>query len=325
MKEQLVTKLPKVITAPVLIIAFNRPDMLQIVFEQVRRAKPKKLYFAVDGPRPERMDDVENCNKVKEIVKQVDWPCDVHTLFRTENVGCGRGPAEAISWAFENEDRLIILEDDCVAANSFFRFCEDMLERYKNDTRIWNISGRSHQHGCKYFDNQDYLFSSYAHTNGWATWKRCWEQMDMMMSDVPEFLAMGGYINTFFNEKYVKIANEKLLKKYRTIEKEVTHSWDSQWGYAKAKNGGLGIVPCKNLIHNIGIGGTHTNKPTKALLMEAEELPEMIRHPRFVLLNKGYEELHFNNHVKRGRGYYTPTERFFLRVKKRIQRMFGVE
>lgn len=323
MKEQLVTKLPKVITAPVLIIAFNRPDTLQKVFDRVRQVQPQKFYFAVDGPRPGRKDDVENCRKVQEIVKQVDWTCEIHTLFRKENVGCGRGPAEAISWAFEHEDRLIILEDDCVAALSFFGFCEELLERYKDDTRIWNISGRSHQHGSKFFDNQDYIFSRYAHTNGWATWKRCWNQYDIHMSDFPEFLNMGGFLNTSILESEGEYANKRFLCKYENIEQELSHSWDSQWGYLKAKNGGLGIVPCKNLIHNIGIGnGTHTSVATSSLMMEAEELPEMIKHPFFVLINRDYELQHYNNHIKVILGYYTPTEKVVHKVKKILKKLF---
>lgn len=325
MQEQLVTKLPETISAPVLLIAFNRPEVTLRTFNAIRNARPLKFYFAVDGPRPERPDDLQNRKAVMDIVNRVDWECEVHTLFREENVGCGLGPYSAISWVLEHEDRVIILEDDCVASLSFFRFCEDMLERYKDDTRIWNISGRSHQAGSKYFDHQDYIFATYAHTWGWATWKRCWEQMDMMMSDVPEFLAMGGYKNTMFSEKYARMANERLLKKYHSIQKEITHSWDSQWGYAKGKNGGLGIVPCKNLIQNIGFGedATHTSNMSSSLRMVAEELPETIRHPRFVLKNKGYEELHFMNHVKKIHGYHTPAEKLLRRIKGRLKRLFG--
>ena len=116
--------------APVLLIAFNRPEMTQKTFDAIRVAKPSELFIAVDGPRANHPSDVEQSKKVQEITKQVDWPCNLHTLFREKNVGCGYGPSGAISWAFESCDRLIILEDDCVASPSFFQFCTEMLERY---------------------------------------------------------------------------------------------------------------------------------------------------------------------------------------------------
>lgn len=286
----------KQIIAPVLLIGFNRPDTMQQVFNSVRLAKPMKLYYAVDGPRKGK-DEEERVRQVRDIVKQVDWSCDVHTLFREENVGCGFGPANAITWAFENEDRLIVLEDDCVPSQSFFHFCEEMLERYKDDTRVNIISGRSHWHGSHFFNKYDYLFTHYAHTWGWATWKRAWDQFDIYMSDVPDFLEDGGAVNILPTKALGRKANSDLKKKRETIAQEVTHSWDSQWSYTRLKTG-LGIVPAHNLIHNIGDIGTHSiatvNKD-----MPAEEMPIILRHPHFVMVNREYELYHYKNHINK--------------------------
>lgn len=289
---------------PVLIIAFNRPDLLEQTFAKVRMVQPPHLYIAVDGPRPDHDGEYEKVKECQSFAKKVDWPCEVHTLFREENVGCGRGPAEAISWAFESTERLIILEDDCVASTSFFRFCDEMLERYNNDERVWLISGRSHQSKSKYFNRQDYIFSHYAHTCGWATWKQCWNQFDIMMSDAPQFLEMGGALNVLASKEQGEYYNRRFLQTFKHIDKEVTHSWDFQWVYAYMKNGGLGVVPCKNLIKNIGAYGTHTSKESKVLDMEAEELPDQLRHPLFVIKDNGYDVLHFHNHIYRNRGLW---------------------
>ena len=283
--------------SPVLIIGFNRPDTTQQVFDAVRVAQPATLYFAVDGPRPGKEGEKEKVQQVRDIIKQVDWPCEVHTLFREENVGCGFGPAGAITWAFENEDRMIVLEDDCVPSQSFFRFCNEMLERYKDDTRINIVSGRSHWHGSKFFAKYDYLFTRYAHTWGWATWKRAWDEFDIRMSDVPEFVADGGAENIEQDNARAKRRNRNLLKKYEAIDEEVTHSWDSQWSYTRFKTG-LGIVPSHNLIHNIGDVGTHSNAVVNTD-MAAEEMPEKLRHPRFVMVNREYENYHYKNHIRK--------------------------
>ncbi len=283
--------------APVLLIGFNRPNTMRQVFDAVRISKPEKLYYAVDGARPGKKED-DKVQQVRDIIQQVDWPCEVHTLFREENVGCGFGPANAISWAFENEDRLIVLEDDCVPSQSFFHFCNEMLERYKEDTRVNIVSGRSHWHGSKFFEKYDYLFTHYAHTWGWATWKRAWEQFDIYMKDVSDFLEDGGAINVLPLKSIGQRTNLNLKKKSNIISEEVTHSWDSQWFYTRLKTG-LGIVPSHNLIHNIGDVGTHTNSCVN-LDMPSEEMPEMIRHPRFVMVNREYEIHHYLNHIRKG-------------------------
>lgn len=302
---------------PILLIAFNRPDLLEQTFAKVRMVQPSHLYIAVDGPRSNRKGESDKVKECQSFAQKVDWSCEVHTLFREDNLGCGRGPAEAISWAFESTERLIILEDDCVASTSFFRFCDEMLERYKDDERVWLISGRSHQSKSKYFNRQDYIFSHYAHTWGWATWKRCWNQFDIMMSDAPQFLELGGAMNVLASKKQGEYYNRRFLQTYKHINEEVAHSWDFQWVYAYMKNGGLGIVPCMNLIKNIGVYGTHTGNDSKVMDMEAEELPDQLCHPLFVIKNNGYEELHFHRHILRKNGLWY---RIVIKLKLIIKR-----
>ncbi len=290
----------KKLTTPVLLITFNRADNTRKVFEKIKEAKIPKLYIANDAPRFGNKNDKENRAKIREMLNEIDWNCELHTLFHEENQGCGYGPSSAISWAFENEDRLIILEDDCVPSLSFFCFCNEMLEKYYYDTRIWLISGRSHQSKSKYFDDQDYIFSHYAHTWGWATWKRCWSHFDIMMSDFPDYIKMGGAINVLSTKKEGVLLNKRHQRIFDKIDEEVTHSWDSQFGYSILKNGGLGIVPCKNLIKNIGVAGTHYDGQSNQFTdMESENMPKLIRHPKFVIINKGYEQLHYKNHIRK--------------------------
>lgn len=283
---------------PVLLIGFNRPDTLTEVFNRVKSARPVKLYIAIDGPRPQKGEEekalVAQC---RNIASQVEWPCELHTLFREHNRGCGYGPAEAISWAFENEDRLIVLEDDCVPSLSFFSFCDEMLERYKDDYRVNIISGRSHHQGTKFFVDQDYIFTHYAHTWGWATWKRAWKQFDIRMSDFPKFKKTGGANNFLFSEEESCYFNKWFESIYNNIEQECTHSWDAQWVYARLKSGALGIVPAKNLIHNIGEFGTHSSGHQAVFDLQEEELSDLIRHPLYVLPNREYESIHFHNHI----------------------------
>ena len=286
---------------PVLLIAFNRPQYMREVIEAIRKVQPKSFYIAVDGPRQGVEADVVAQNEIREIIKLIDWDCNLHTLFRDENLGCGWGPAQAITWALTNEDRIIVLEDDCVPNQSFFAFCDAMLEKYKDDERIGIISGRSYQHGSKYFNNQDYIFTNYAHTLGWATWKRCWDRFDIWMKDFPEFLENGGAYNVMPVKEAAKHANKHLAKIYGRIQQEVTHSWDSQCQYMFWKNSQLGIVPSKNLIKYIGWWGTHDfGIESEHENIQTEEMPDNLKHPELIMLNAGYERLHYRTHIKIG-------------------------
>jgi len=284
------------INTPVLLIVFNRPDTTKKVFEAIRLAKPSKLYISSDAPREANGDDYNKNNEVKQIVEQVDWDCDVKYRYLDKNLGCGIGVSSAISWAFENEEKLIILEDDCVPAQPFFTYCDTLLDRYKDDKRIWLISGRSHHPEYLNFKKYDYIFSYFGHIWGWATWKRCWEHFDIEMKDINVFLDEKGFYNAFFDKKIAK-GYTKRYRKYVKNEKLKFSTWDYMWFYTRIKNRGLSIVPSKNLIHNIGDIGTHANRALKSHKLRSNENYELEKHPNFILPFYNYEKLHMQKHI----------------------------
>ncbi len=302
--------------SPVLLIVFNRPDNTRQVFNRIKEAQPPRLYIAADGPRKNRKDDETNCSECRNIVQEIDWPCEVHTLFREKNLGCARGVSEGITWAFENEDRLIILEDDCVPQLTFFSFCDEMLERYKDDTRVWQVCGRSHHSDMDFFNHSDYIFSRFSHIWGWATWKRCWEQYDLYMNDFPQFREMGGLLNTAQAKWIGKRENELFEKVYKEIKSvDVYNTWDYQWGYIKNKNNGLGIVPCQNLILNIGVDGAHTSGRSGDTL-PLGDMPTKLRHPLFVIPIRSYDLYHARNVI-------FPHQNLFVRAAKKLYQILN--
>ena len=257
----------------ILFMIFNRPDKAAEVFEQIRRVKPKKLFIAADGPRKEKIGERELCIKTRHIVNRVDWDCEIKTLFREENLGCGKAVSGAINWFFENVDEGIILEDDCLPDPSFFRFCEELLEKYRYDENKFMISG------CNLLPEElrpkeSYYFSKIAHIWGWATWKRSWQKYDFQMRDFHIFLK---------NKTIEKIWKNKKTQDYWLEKFYETHSgkldtWDYQWIYSIWKNTAVSIAPRVNLISNIGFNsmGTHTsnkNDPSSNKPLEKMEFP----------------------------------------------------
>ena len=286
------------VQAPVLLIIFNRPQTLSIVFEKIRMAKPTKLYISADGPRFQNKNDEINCKKAREIVKEIDWECEVKYRFLDKNLGCGYGPSSAISWAFENEDRLIIIEDDCVPSISLFDYLNYCLEKYKDDTRIWLVSGQSNQENTKFFENSDYVFSHYGHSMGWATWKRCWSYFDIEMKGILEFIKIGGSKNIFFSKSEYKLFDRR-FKKLSSNSNLKNHSWDIQFGFSIISNNGLSIVPAKNLTKHIGYEGTHFSSGVKNYELDVCENFHINKEPMFVIADREYDLFHFKNYIKK--------------------------
>lgn len=164
-------------TPPVLFLVFNRAHTTVRVFEAIRQARPARLYVAADGPRPVREGEAERCAEVRRIATNVDWDCEVHTLFRDENLGCRHAVSSAITWFFVYEEEGIILEDDCIPNQSFFLYCAELLERYRDDERIMCITGDNFQKTMEGYPF-GYYFYIYNHCWGWASWRRAWSHYD---------------------------------------------------------------------------------------------------------------------------------------------------
>jgi hypothetical protein len=260
----------------VLFLVFNRPDVTSRVFEVITRVRPPRLYVAADGPRANRPDDVGKCNEVRSIVSKVDWPCEVKTLFQRENLGCKLAVSSAITWFFKQEEEGIVLEDDCLPGLSFFWFCQELLERYRNDTRIWQICGFNPVATAN--GQEDYYFTKYGPVWGWASWRRAWSAYDESMSCWPDVRRKELYWD-FCDSKREARWRRKLYDKVFSGEID---TWDYQWGFYKFINSGLCVSPTKNLIANIGFSeeATHT---TKGVLYPSGECAWPLRHPAYVI------------------------------------------
>lgn len=240
------------IQVPVLFLVFNRMETTQKVFEAIRQAQPKKLYIACDGPRETRAGEAEKVEAVRSFVTgQVDWPCEVKTLFREKNLGCGKAVSSAINWFFENEEMGIILEDDCYPSQTFFPFCEEMLFKYKDDNRVMQVNGSSFIQGLP--ETPSYSFSKYSFIWGWATWRRAWHTYQFTRSNFEaEFETLDIFASSQEKREWFNIFKHYFDGKIDT--------WDYPWTFSIWMNRGLSITPHKNFVKNIGFGpgATHT-------------------------------------------------------------------
>lgn len=275
---------------PILFIIFNRPDTTQEVFNAIRAIKPKKLYVTADGARTGNQNDLMNCPKTREIIK-IDWDCEVKTLYRDENLGCRNAVSDAITWFFNQEEKGIILEDDCLPDLSFFPFCEELLEKYKNNEEIMLISGDNFQNGKKQGD-ASYYFSRYNHIWGWASWRRVWKHYDVDMKTFPENKEKG-----FLNEIFLsKKARNYWLKRFEKAYNGEINTWDYQWTYSIFSRYGISILPNENLISNIGFGNqsTHTAKMNNKMAnLPISSITFPLTHPSKIKINTQADDYTF--------------------------------
>lgn len=246
---------------PILLIVFNRLDTLQRVIEPIRNYRPTQLFIAADGPRPIRQSDAEKCQAVRDwVLAAVNWPCEVKTRFRSENMGCGYGPADAITWFFSNVNEGVIIEDDIVASPAFFEYCGMMLERYRDNKRISIVSGCNFdEFGKTNLQNLPYFFSALAFTWGWATWRDRWEQYDYQIKKWRGLRKELTLRYLFQDKEYQAYWRYVLDNTARDIP---DHIWDYQFFALCYMNRWLSVVPAHNMIENIGDGedATHTRK-----------------------------------------------------------------
>ncbi len=318
--------------APVLFLIFNRPSLTQQVFNNIRKTKPSRLFIAADGPRESRPDDFEQCRKSREIVSQVDWDCDVKLLFRDENLGCRVAVSSAIDWFFENVDEGIILEDDCLPSKSFFWFCQELLEKYRDDERVMQINGNYYLDDLMEF-RESYYFSALNGCWGWATWKRAWKQFDSEMTGYHDFKKAES-IEKYFKDKEISDWMESYLDEAVMPNCNI---WSTRWTYTIIKSNGLSITPTVNFVQNIGFTKEATTGSHESFKKYTEYFPQEmdeITHPVAIEHAVAADVLQFESIIKltdprcTGKGQLSAIEavknlfpqRFKSQIKKFLKR-----
>ena len=244
------------LVTPVTFIFFNRPDTTMQVFDCIRAARPMKLYLVSDGPRAAKKGEREIVEQLRKTVEDsIDWECEVHRDYADENMGCHKRMRSGISNTLAQEETTIIIEDDIVPLPCFFPYCQELLSRYREDERIFFISGNNLLQDESVRDGS-YVISRFPSIWGWATWRRAWEKYNDSMS-FWEKVKKDGCVRRYYGERFGAMLEKQLECAY-TGERD---TWDYQWEATRMYYGGYGITPRYNLIDNIGFNredATHT-------------------------------------------------------------------
>jgi hypothetical protein len=269
---------------PVAFIIFNRPEVTERVFLEIARARPQKLFVIADGPRNDKPGEAEKCAATRAIIDRVDWECDVRKNYSDTNLGCGHRPPSGLRWVFDQVEEAIILEDDCLPHPTFFHFCEELLDRYRDDNRVMHIGGNDF-HSDQLQSPFSYAFSRYTLTWGWATWRRAFQFYDRDMKLWPQLRDTSWLTDILIGDP-TAVAHWKAIFDRAYNEGDNATYWAFQWLFACWTQAGLAILPNTNLISNIGYGdnATHTARKTDPRSnLPTSEMSFPLNHPPFIV------------------------------------------
>ena len=305
----------KEFNTPILLLVFNKEKETNSLFKIIKKIKPPILYIACDGPRENKKEDFLKVQKVKNIFKNINWECDVKTLYRDKNLGCRIAVSSAIEWFFNQVEMGIILEDDCIPSLSFFKFCDQMLIEYKSNKNIFMISGHN-RIGTWCNEEKDYFFSNVGCIWGWATWRESWRNFDIEMSNL-EILNKENFLEKQFNEKSGKIIKTILQDAKNKIDKKKIDSWAYPWFYTRVFNNGISLMPSLNLVKNIGFNSpeaTHYKNKNKVYdVLENYELTFPLKKNDSINIDRKYDDLIIKKIHK---------DTIFSRIKKIIKKIW---
>jgi hypothetical protein len=301
------------IETPIAFLIFNRPDTTLRVFKEIAKVRPPKLLVIADGPRSSHLNEADKCVATRAIINQVDWDCEVLTNYSDTNLGCKKRVSSGLDWVFNMVEKAIILEDDCLPHPSFFRFCEELLDYYKDDERVMHISGDNFQFGYKR-TNHSYYFSRYSHVWGWASWRRAWQYYDVDIK-LWEIIKEGNWLTDILGDQKAATSWEQI---FQSVYDGKIDTWDYQWLFACWLQSGLAILPNSNLISNIGFGidATHTTGGSEFANMPVEAMEFPLKHPRFILRNTQADQL------SQIRQFNSPS--LMKRVRNKVQQIFPI-
>ncbi|MBI4784296.1 MAG: glycosyltransferase family 2 protein [Oscillatoriophycideae cyanobacterium NC_groundwater_1537_Pr4_S-0.65um_50_18] len=293
---------------------FKRPDTTERVFKAIQQVKPSRLLVVADGPRSDRPGEVEQCAATRAIIDRVDWDCEVLKNYSEVNLGCAKRVSSGLDWVFSLVEEAIILEDDCVPHLTFFEFCEELLSRYRHDTRIMSISGQNVQLGHE-STHTSYYFSRYNHCWGWATWKRAWHEFDFSMKLWPEVRDNNVLKDILLDDRAVKYWS----RIFQNTSDQKYNSWAYRWTLACWLQGGLSIISSVNLVSNVGFSLDATNTQTIAAnnpyaAMPTQPIQFPLQHPKYVVRNSQADTITQNY-------FYNPT--LLIRLQRKIKRMIS--
>ena len=302
-------------STPVIFLIFRRPDLTARVFAAIRQAQPNKLLIVADGPRNEA--ETLLCQQARAVTECIDWDCDVLRNYSDVNLGCRQRVSSGLDWAFEQVEEAIVLEDDCLPHSSFFGYCQELLERYRDDDRIWCISGNNFQ-DARWRGDGSYYFSNYNHIWGWASWRKAWQNYDRDLASWQTFRD-GRYLESILDSSLEVQYWQGIFDRMYSLGEPNT--WDYAWTLTCWQHRGLTALPNVNLVSNIGFRSDGTNITDAESLLANMPVKDIgkLQHPTFLARDRAADMYTFDYHF--GGLQLRENQRLHVKLRYKISRL----
>jgi hypothetical protein len=289
------------LSTPVVLIAFRRPEVTRRNIDALRAVAPEDLYVIVDGPRIDRPEEAEQVAAVRAVIGEVDWPCRIHERYAAQNLGLEANVELGLDWVFSQVDRAIVLEDDCIPDPSFFAYCEELLDRYADNPNVWQIGGDRHGVAARLFEGRSYAFTTWASVWGWATWADRWHDH---RSEFPRDHAGAAarFNQTPRTADAIRtapitpaegsLATDAARRHFTFVSTNTdgdAYGWDHHWWCTIMSRGGFSTTPAFNTVENDGYGEGATHTRAEKEPEPAETMPFPLVHPDLVALDQAVE------------------------------------
>lgn len=281
---------------PIVLFTYRRLDTVKMILDEIEKIRPAKLYVFSDGARAEKQGEDQQVEKVREYIKsRITWNCEFVPGFAEKNMGCADRITSGLDEVFSKEEEALVFEDDAVPTQEYFYYCQELLEKYRKDTRIQYIAGFNFVGDTDCVENS-YAFSFFGGLSGaFATWADRWNQCDFKMTSWPQVKREGALKKYFFQKELYRTYSNALEDSY----KQLNDGWDYQFQYDGMYQGRLAIVPKGNLAESYGYaaGAFHEQeeKTAKRLKTRMErtkkEFSFPMTHPKEVVLDEQYDRL----------------------------------
>jgi hypothetical protein len=301
-------------------MVFNRPAVTEQVFARIAAAKPHRLLIVADGARSHVAGEDEKVREVRRIVQRVDWPCDLSVNFSERNLGCRNRISSGLEWVFAQEENAIILEDDCLPAPSFFRYCDELLEKYRDEPRVMTVCGSNWLRETP--SAHSYLFTTHMSIWGWATWRRAWRSFDVDLKSWPQRKLERPFAQLMSRKEAGALTRTLDNLADANPAMRTLNTWDFQWFYNCYVHGGLAITPAANMVSNIGFGAeaTHTSTLVSMLAnIPARDVEFPLRHPPTLEASRQFEQAYYRTLIRKS--LPDKARNFVQRAKKRLRKM----
>jgi len=278
---------------PILFIIFRRKDTALQVIDAIAKVKPEKLYISQDGPRNKK-EEKDVLETREAVLSRINWDCKLTFWEHKKNLGLKKHIPEAFDRFFEKEEYGIYLEDDTLPCEDFFYFQRELLEKYKNDKRIFSINGTNFYPELVR-SKESYYLSKIGDIWGFGLWRRSWNLYDVNLSNFPSIKNNDAYKNYFFSSKY----RFYLETFWKAIKDGKLDSWAMQLIFSAVKNGMYFITPKNNLVNNVGINRSASDVSIQRYYHSfGKILP--IDHPLLLRYRRENDLLYFDKMLKGG-------------------------